>query len=92
MYSEGLKLEFQLVRVWGRKHFMQLHTMTYLTKRPKILRFFAAGFTSMGSALCHWATVASTTKPMFAPLFGPCKGKDKIYLEMKKKGRMQCEM
>jgi hypothetical protein len=58
---------------------MQLHTVT------EDSTFFAAGFTSMDSALCHWAAVGkSTAKPMFATLFGPCKVKDKKCLEIKK--------
>jgi hypothetical protein len=61
-------------------HVIAYHDIFDKKKGQKNLRFFAAGFTSMENALCHWAAVAkSTTKPIFGPLFG----KDNKYLEMK---------
>jgi hypothetical protein len=50
---------------------------------PEKMHFFATGFPSMDSTLCHWAAVAkSTTKPIFSPLFGPSNVKDDKYLEI----------
>jgi hypothetical protein len=54
------------------------------TKAQKKLHFFAAGFTGIENALCHWAIIGKTNKGhSFTTIFTPYKGEDEHLKEVR---------
>jgi len=50
----------------------------------KILHFFAARFTGIENALCHWAIIGKTNKGhSFTTIFTPYKGEDEHLKEVR---------